>query len=105
MRRWNEAEAGKSDIEQLVFLSNLIGSDPSLVQPGGGNTSIKLSETDLFGCEVPSLVVKGSGTDLRTISPAGLTHLYLDRLSLLRQRDSLPDEELMALMSPSLLFP
>ena len=42
MRRWNEAEAGKSDIEQLVFLSNLIGNDPSLVQPGGGNTSVKL---------------------------------------------------------------
>ena len=105
MKPWNEADADKTDIDQLVYLSNLIGSDPSLVQPGGGNTSIKLSETDLFGCEVPSLVVKGSGTDLRTISPAGFTHLYLDRLSLLRQKDSLSDEEMMALMRASMLFP
>src|SRR5438309_1590225 len=105
MRRWNEAEAGKSDIEQLVFLSNLIGSDPSLVQPGGGNTSVKLKEPDLFGCETHSLVVKGSGTDLRTVGPAGFTHLYLDRLSLLRHKDSLSDEEMMALMRACMLFP
>src|SRR5438445_7641073 len=105
MRRWNEAEAGKSDIEQLVFLSNLIGSDPSLVQPGGGNTSVKLKEPDWFACETHSLVVKGSGTDLRTVGPAGFTHLYLDRLSLLRQKDSLSDEEMMALMRACMLFP
>src|SRR5438132_7899975 len=105
MHAWNEAEAGKSDIEQLVFLSNLIGSDPSLVQPGGGNTSVKLKEPDLFGCETHSLVVKGSGTDLRTVGPAGFTHLYLDRLSLLRQKDSLSDEEMMALMRACMLFP
>src|SRR5436309_14844550 len=104
MRRWNEAEAGKSDIEQLVFLSNLIGSDPSLVQPGGGNTSVKLSEPDLFGSETPSLVVKGSGTDLRTIGPAGFTHLYADLLALLRQRDAMSDEEMMAAVRACMLF-
>ena len=105
MKPWNEADAGKTDIDQLVHLSNLIGSNLSLVQPGGGNTCVKLSETDLFGCEVPSLVVKGSGTDLRAISRAGFTQLYLDRLSLLRQKDSLSDEEMMALMRASMLFP
>src|SRR3989449_9282900 len=105
MHAWNDSDAGKTDIEQLVYLSNLIGSDLSLVQPGGGTTSVKLSESDLFGCAASSLVVKGSGTDLRTISPAGFTHLYLDRLSLLRQKDSLSDEEMMALMRASMLFP
>src|SRR5438132_190520 len=105
MHAWNEAEAGKSDIEQLVFLSNLVGGDVSSVQPGGGNTSVKLSETDLFGCETQSLVVKGSGTDLRTIGPAGFTHVYPDRLSLLRQKDSLSDEEMMALIRACMLFP
>src|SRR5439155_7754491 len=105
VKPWNDADAGRTDIEQLVYLSNLIGGDLSLVQPGGGNTSVKLSESDLFSCAASSLVVKGSGTDLRTISPAGLTHLYLDRLSLLRQKDSLFDEEMMALMRASMLFP
>jgi rhamnose utilization protein RhaD (predicted bifunctional aldolase and dehydrogenase)/NAD(P)-dependent dehydrogenase (short-subunit alcohol dehydrogenase family) len=105
MKPWDEAEAGTTEIEQLVYLSNLIGSDLSLVQPGGGNTSVKLSEPDLFQCEVPALVVKGSGTDLRTVGPAGFTHLYVDRLALLRERESMSDEEMMAAMRASMLFP
>ncbi len=105
MKPWNDAEAGKTEIEQLVYLSNLIGSDLALVQPGGGNTSVKLSEPDIFGCETRSLAVKGSGTDLRTIGPTGLTHLYPDRLALLRQKEPMSDEEMMALMRACMLFP
>jgi len=105
VKPWNDAEAGKSDIEQLVYLSNLIGSDLSLVQPGGGNTSLKLTEPDIFGCDARSLVVKGSGTDLRTIVASGFAHLYIDRLALIRQKESLSDEEMMALMRACMLFP
>ena len=78
---WNDAEAGSTEIGQLVYLSRLIGSDLSLVQPGGGNTSVKLDEEDVFGCESRVLAVKGSATDLRTIGPGGFTHLYMDRLA------------------------
>jgi rhamnulose-1-phosphate aldolase/alcohol dehydrogenase len=105
VKPWNEADAGKTDIEQLVYLSNLIGGDLSLVQPGGGNTSVKLTEPDIFQSESPVLVVKGSGTDLRTIGPAGFTHLYRDRLALLRQREAMSDEEMMAAMQACMLFP
>ncbi len=104
MNPWNNAAAGKTDIAQLVYLSNLIGADPNLVQPGGGNTSVKLDEPDVFGCECRTLVVKGSGTDLRTIGPAGFTYLYVDRLGLLRQRESSTDEEMMSLMRGCMLF-
>ena len=51
-------------LDTLVRLSHRIGRDTRLVQPGGGNTSIKLNGT---------LLVKGSGTDLRTIRPEGFT--------------------------------
>jgi rhamnulose-1-phosphate aldolase/alcohol dehydrogenase len=105
LKAWTEAEAGKTDIEQLVYLSNLIGSDLSLVQPGGGNTSVKMTERDLFGLETEVLVVKGSGTDLRTIGPVGFAHLYIDRLGLLQQRDVMSDEEMMAVMRACMLFP
>jgi rhamnulose-1-phosphate aldolase/alcohol dehydrogenase len=105
LKAWDEAEAGKTDIEQLVYLSNLIGSDLSLVQPGGGNTSVKLWEPDLLGSEVQALVVKGSGTDLRTIGPGGFSHLYGDRLTMLRQREAMSDEEMMAAMRACMLFP
>jgi rhamnose utilization protein RhaD (predicted bifunctional aldolase and dehydrogenase)/NAD(P)-dependent dehydrogenase (short-subunit alcohol dehydrogenase family) len=95
---WNDAEAGSDDISQLVYLSNLIGDDLALVQPGGGNTSAKIEEDDIFGRRVQTLAVKGSGTDLRTIGPGGFTHLYLDRLAILRERESMSDEEMMRLM-------
>ena len=102
---WRDADAGKTDVEQLVYLSNLIGDDEKLVQPGGGNTSVKLDEDDVFGCRVRALAVKGSGTDLRTITRSGFTHLYLDRLGSLRDRESMSDEEMMALMRASMLLP
>lgn len=101
---WNDAGAGADDISQLVYLSNLIGEDLALVQPGGGNTSVKVEEADLFGATVPALVVKGSGTDLRTITASGFTHLYLDRLAILRESDNMTDEEMMALMRACMLF-
>jgi rhamnose utilization protein RhaD (predicted bifunctional aldolase and dehydrogenase)/NAD(P)-dependent dehydrogenase (short-subunit alcohol dehydrogenase family) len=100
---WNDADAGTDDISQLVYLSNLIGADVSLVQPGGGNTSVKLEEDDIFGCSVQALAVKGSGTDLRTITARGFTHLYSDRLATLRERDSMSDEEMMRLMRACML--
>jgi rhamnose utilization protein RhaD (predicted bifunctional aldolase and dehydrogenase)/NAD(P)-dependent dehydrogenase (short-subunit alcohol dehydrogenase family) len=109
MLPWNDADAGSDDISQLVYLSNLIGSEGAtaqpvtLVQPGGGNTSVKLEEEDVFGRRVPALVVKGSGTDLRTITASGFTHLYLDRLAVLRERDEMSDEDMMRLMRACIL--
>ncbi len=58
---WRDEEAGEGELEQLVYLSNVIGRDAALVQPGGGNTSVKLEEDDALGCRVTALVVKGSG--------------------------------------------
>jgi rhamnose utilization protein RhaD (predicted bifunctional aldolase and dehydrogenase)/NAD(P)-dependent dehydrogenase (short-subunit alcohol dehydrogenase family) len=102
---WDSASAGATEIAQLVYLSHLIGADSSLVQPGGGNTSVKVEEVDGFGCSVQALVVKGSGTDLRTIQPGGFTHLYLERLAMLKHKDAISDEEMMSLMRGCMLAP
>jgi len=85
---------GADDLEQLVYLSNLIGRDPRLVQPGGGNTSIKLGET---------LLVKGSGTDLRTIAREGFTHLSLSRLAALKDAAAMSDADMMQFMASCML--
>ncbi len=90
-------------LEALVQLSRLIGSDPRLVQPGGGNTSIKLMLTDQSGAAVEALLVKGSGTDLRTIGPEGFTRLSLARLAPLRQADTMSDAEMMRFMAGCML--
>jgi rhamnose utilization protein RhaD (predicted bifunctional aldolase and dehydrogenase)/NAD(P)-dependent dehydrogenase (short-subunit alcohol dehydrogenase family) len=78
----------------LVRLSNRIGLDPRLVQPGGGNTSVKLDDT---------LFVKGSGTDLRTIGPDGFARLSLARLAPLAEAESLSDPEMMRFMAGCML--
>src|SRR6266568_6193730 len=93
--RWAGGPArGADDLDQLVYLSHLIGREPRLVQPGGGNTSIKLGE---------ALLVKGSGTDLRTIGREGFAHLSLPRLAALRDVAAMSDVDLMRFMSSCLL--
>jgi rhamnose utilization protein RhaD (predicted bifunctional aldolase and dehydrogenase)/NAD(P)-dependent dehydrogenase (short-subunit alcohol dehydrogenase family) len=84
------AGIGRDPLDRLIHLSHLIGHDPRLVQPGGGNTSIK--EGDL-------LLVKGSGTDLRTITGDGFTRLSLSRLAELRTADAMSDAEMMRFMA------
>jgi rhamnose utilization protein RhaD (predicted bifunctional aldolase and dehydrogenase)/NAD(P)-dependent dehydrogenase (short-subunit alcohol dehydrogenase family) len=81
-------------LDSLVHLSNLVGREPRLVQPGGGNTSIKLGD---------ALLVKGSGTDLRTIGREGFTRLSLSRLEALRQADAMSDAEMMRFMASCML--
>ena len=81
-------------LDSLVHLSNLVGREPRLVQPGGGNTSIKVGD---------ALLVKGSGTDLRTIGREGFTRLSLSRLEALRQADAMSDAEMMRFMASCML--
>ena len=55
----------------LVYRSNLLGADRALANIGGGNTSAKETTVDHAGREMRVLWVKGSGTDLATITAAG----------------------------------
>jgi rhamnulose-1-phosphate aldolase/alcohol dehydrogenase len=79
--RWSEAEAaGKSPEERLLYRSNLLGSDLTVTNFGGGNTSAKLDEKDpLTGETVKVLWVKGSGGDIGSMRLDGFSTLYLDR--------------------------
>jgi len=83
------------DVERLVYVSNLVGRDARLVQPGGGNTSLKVRERTAFGEDEDVLWVKGSGTDLRTIRADGFARLSLARLGALRGREAMGDAEML----------
>jgi rhamnose utilization protein RhaD (predicted bifunctional aldolase and dehydrogenase)/NAD(P)-dependent dehydrogenase (short-subunit alcohol dehydrogenase family) len=85
---------GAEPLERLVHLSHLIGEDTRLVQPGGGNTSTKVGDT---------LLVKGSGTDLRTITREGFTQLSMSRLAALQDAESMSDAEMMRFMAGCML--
>ena len=64
----------------LIKRSNKLGSDRTVTNYGGGNTSAKGTETDpVTGEPVELLWVKGSGGDLGTLTEAGLAVIRLDR--------------------------
>ena len=65
----------------LLYRSNLLGSDLTVTNFGGGNTSAKLTAVDpLTGQEVPVLWVKGSGGDIGSMRLDGFSTLYLNKL-------------------------
>jgi rhamnulose-1-phosphate aldolase/alcohol dehydrogenase len=78
---WDDDTADKLDaVERLRYRSNLLGSDQSITNTGGGNTSSKIKMDDpLSGEEVDVLWVKGSGGDLRTSTRVNFASLYMDR--------------------------
>jgi rhamnose utilization protein RhaD (predicted bifunctional aldolase and dehydrogenase)/NAD(P)-dependent dehydrogenase (short-subunit alcohol dehydrogenase family) len=77
-----------------VYTSRLIGRDPALVLHGGGNASVKCRNLTVVGDEIEAVFVKGSGTDLETVTPEGFCGLELVPLRKLRSLESLGDEEL-----------
>ncbi len=77
--RWNDIEAARcaDELALRVYTSRLLGSDKSLVMHGGGNTSVKLTQSSLFGEDKEVLYVKGSGCSLETIEPSDFVPVRL----------------------------
>jgi rhamnose utilization protein RhaD (predicted bifunctional aldolase and dehydrogenase)/NAD(P)-dependent dehydrogenase (short-subunit alcohol dehydrogenase family) len=95
---WSDAEAAQftGPLGLRVYTSRLLGRDRSLVLHGGGNTSVKLNEKDLFGEEQELLYVKGSGWDLETIEAPGFTPLPLGYLRRLTTLERLSDPQMVS---------
>ncbi len=103
---WRDNEAaGLAGLDLLAYRSRLIGRDPDLVLWGGGNTSLKQTETDFRGRAVRVMRIKGSGSDLKTIEPAQFPGIRLDDIEPLLQRDAMSDEEMVAWLVRCLVEP
>ena len=95
---WNSAEAAgfPGDMGQRIYSSRLLGGDPSLVLHGGGNTSVKILERNVFGDEELILYVKGSGCDLAAIAPEGFAPCRMAHLLRLAGLETLSDVRMVA---------
>ena len=106
---WKDSEAKKLKGDLLglrVYTSRLMGNDEDLVMHGGGNTSVKITEKNIFGDKEEILYVKGSGWNLGTIEKPGFSPVRLETLHRLAELDSLTDVEMvkyqrMAMTNPS----
>ncbi len=94
---WNDAEAASFDgpLGLRVYSSRLLGRDKALVLHGGGNTSCKLRDRNLFGEDEDVLYVKGSGCDLETIEAGGFAPVPLDYMRRLATLPALSDTQMM----------
>ncbi|HEX6510337.1 MAG TPA: bifunctional aldolase/short-chain dehydrogenase [Chloroflexota bacterium] len=81
-------------LAQLVARSRRLGADRTVCNWGGGNTSAKADEIDFRGRPVRVLWVKGSGSDLATVTEASFTGLYLDDVLPLLERERMSDSEM-----------
>ena len=91
--RWNDADAAQctTPLDFRVYTSRLLGQEESLVLHGGGNTSVKSVEPNLFGEPEEIIWVKGSGWNLATIEAAGFAPVRLDPLRRMAELPSLSD--------------
>jgi rhamnulose-1-phosphate aldolase/alcohol dehydrogenase len=104
--RWSDKKArGLEGLNILVHTSRLIGMDTNLVLWGGGNSSVKIKGLDHTGRPIRILWMKGSGSDMRTITPKQFTPLRLDDLLPLMKREAMTDDEMVAYQSKSVLEP
>lgn len=104
--RWSDAIADKLDgLEALVYATRTIGQESQLVLWGGGNSSAKVTAKDHLGRDLRVLWVKGSGSDMKTITPRQFTPLRLDELLPLLERVDMTDEEMVAYQSRCVLEP
>jgi rhamnulose-1-phosphate aldolase/alcohol dehydrogenase len=104
--RWDPARVtGVDELDALVYRSNLLASDRSVVNFGGGNTSVKALQADHTGRATNVLWVKGSGSDLATIGRGGFTGLRLEEIMPLLERDAMSDEEMVAYLARCQLDP
>src|SRR5574341_829554 len=105
--RWSDAEAAslKDELDLLVYRSRLLGEDATIVNRGGGNTSVKRVVQDHRGEDVRVLTVKASGFDLRGITASGFVDVRLDDAVRTRTYDEMTDEAMVDYLARSLLDP
>ena len=105
--RWNNREAArhKSPLDLRVYTSRLLGKDPDLVMHGGGNTSVKIAEKNLFGEEEELLYVKGSGWDLASIEREGFAPVRMATLLKMAALDELSDSDMVRFQRAAMTNP
>ncbi|MCK6690726.1 MAG: bifunctional rhamnulose-1-phosphate aldolase/short-chain dehydrogenase, partial [Thermoanaerobaculia bacterium] len=81
------AELAPNEVDLFIYRSNLLGADLRLTNFAGGNTSVKITETDpVSGEQAEVMWVKGSGGDIGTLTRRGCANLYVKRLRALKKR-------------------
>jgi rhamnose utilization protein RhaD (predicted bifunctional aldolase and dehydrogenase)/NAD(P)-dependent dehydrogenase (short-subunit alcohol dehydrogenase family) len=105
---WNDQEAktfSQSPLEMRAYTSRLLGQNSDLVLHGGGNTSVKIRENNIYGEQEERIYIKGSGYDLKVIPPEGFSPCHLPRLKRLASLSELSDTDMVREVRATLTNP
>ena len=92
-------------LQLRVFSSRLLGQEPDLVLHGGGNTSVKFTEKNIFGEDEDILYVKGSGWDLGDIEAEGFAPVKLNILQHMAKFEQLSDSDMVRMQRAAMTNP
>jgi hypothetical protein len=95
---WESSNASEhqSGLDQLVYRSNIIGTDRRVCNYGGGNTSTKTVVKDFRGRDTEVMYVKGSGSDLASMKADNFTGLRMEDIRPLYEKSEMSDEDMVA---------
>jgi rhamnose utilization protein RhaD (predicted bifunctional aldolase and dehydrogenase)/NAD(P)-dependent dehydrogenase (short-subunit alcohol dehydrogenase family) len=105
---WSDTRAAEftdNPLQLRVYSSRLLGSKPDLVLHGGGNTSVKITEKNLFGEDEDILYVKGSGWDLGDIEAEGFAPVRLKTLQHMAGFEQLSDADMVRMQRAAMTNP
>ena len=104
---WNTLDASKceDELSLRVYSSRLLGQSSELVLHGGGNTSVKINQTNIFNEDEEILYVKGSGWDLVSIEKEGFSPVKMDMLLKLASLEKLSDTDMVKYQRQALIDP
>ena len=102
--RWG-ADAPSDSAGQLVYQSTLVGAEESLVLWGGGNNSLKQTAQDLLGNTIDVMLIKSSGSDMKSIAAKQFPAVRLDYIRAIRRREAMTDEEMVDYLTRCLVDP
>ena len=104
--RWSAEDVKDLDeLDLLVYQSRLIGEEPSLVLWGGGNTSLKMTRTDFRGRQVKAMLVKGSGSDMKSALRRDFPALRMDDILPLFELSRMSDDGMVEYLSHCVMDP
>ncbi len=93
----------KKDLALRIYSTHLLGKDPLLVLHGGGNTSLKSISKNLYGKNINTIYVKGSGWDMSDLDENGMPGLEMDPLIKLLNIKKLNDSDMVNYLRKNLL--
>ena len=88
-----------------IYTTHLLGAEKKLVLHGGGNTSFKETQKDIFNKKINVMHVKGSGWDMSNLTEEGMPSVFLDPLLKTLEFKKMSDIDMVNFLRNNLLNP